>query len=166
MRTMIVFAVIVGMTSATWAQTAPAYPPPPPPPVQPQYGYPPPPQYGYPPPQPQYMQLQPPVIRYQRKPLYALIFTGVGIFGLGYIIDVFGTLVTSHGPSWECAVPVVGPMLQVNDRFDTDFRDAAKAFYVFDAILQTTGFVLTVVGASVWRDVPVRVAANGLMVRF
>jgi hypothetical protein len=136
-------------------------------PVYPQQpGYPPP-AYGYPPPQaPQYMQLQPPLVRYVKKPLYPLLFSGVGIFGLGYIMDVFGTLVTSHQPAWECALPVVGPMLQVRDRFDTDFDDLARAFYVFDAILQTAGFVLTVVGASVWRKVPVRVAQNGLALRF
>jgi hypothetical protein len=112
------------------------------------------------------MQLQPPQVQYVRKPLYPVLFSGVGILGFGYIMDIFGTLVTSHQPAWECAIPVVGPMLQVHDQFDTDWKDAAKAFYVFDAVLQTTGFILTVVGASVWRKVPVRVAANGLMVRF
>jgi len=30
----------------------------------------------------------------------------------------------------------------VGDRVDTDFDDLARAFYVFDAVLQTAGFVL------------------------
>jgi len=56
--------------------------------------------------------------------------------------------------------------MQIDDRFSTDFKDLAKAFYVFDALIQTAGVVLTVTGASIWRQVPVRVARNGLVVTF
>jgi len=100
------------------------------------------------------------------KPNYALIFSGVGVFGLGYILDVSGTLLVGHQPAWESAIPVTGPFLQVNDTFSNDWGDFGRAFYVFDGLMQTAGFVLTVVGASLWHKVPVRTAQNGLAVAF
>ncbi|MCU1279777.1 MAG: hypothetical protein JWM53_3323 [bacterium] len=125
-----------------------------------------PPQY-YPPPQPPYLQPPPaPPTRYELRPSYALIFSGVGVFGLGYILDISGTLLAQHQPAWECAIPVVGPYLQVNDSYSTSWSDLAKGFYVFDGLIQTAGFVLTVVGASLWHKVPVRSAQNGLVVTF
>ena len=137
--------------SAALAQEAP--PPVPPPIVAP--------------PPPGYLQLAPPPpVRYELRPNYALIFSGVGVFGLGYIMDVSGTLLVGHQPAWECAVPVVGPYLQVTDTFSRDWSDLAKGFYVFDGLVQTAGFVLTVVGASLWHKVPVRSAQNGLVVTF
>ncbi len=151
-------------------QPPPSVPPPivaPPPTGQPyppqQYGAPQ--QYYYPP--PQYMQpMAPQPMHTELRPNYALIFSGVGVFGLGYILDVSGTLVVGHQPAWECALPVVGPFLQVNDTFSKDWSDMAKGFYVFDGLMQTAGFVLTVVGASLWHKVPVRTAQNGLVVTF
>jgi hypothetical protein len=128
---------------------------------------PPPQPYAYPPPQPAYLQpAPPPPMHMELRPNYALIFSGVGVFGLGYILDVSGTLLVGHQPAWESAVPVVGPYLQVNDTFSRDWSDLAKGFYVFDGLLQTAGFVLTVVGVSLWHKVPVRSAQNGLVVTF
>jgi len=119
------------------------------------------------PPPPGYMQLAPPPpVHYEMRPNYALIFSGVGVFGLGYIMYVSGTLLVGHQPAWECAVPVGGPYLQVTDTFSRDWSDLAKGFYVFDGLVQTAGFVLTVVGASLWHKVPVRSAQNGLVVTF
>jgi hypothetical protein len=128
---------------------------------------PPPPMY-YPPPEPQYLQPPPPPppTHLELRPSYALLFSGVGVFGLGYILDVSGTLLVGHQPAWECAVPLVGPYLQVNDTFSKDWSDLAKGWYVFDGLIQTAGFVLTVVGASLWHKVPVRSAQNGLVVTF
>jgi hypothetical protein len=124
----------------------------------------PPPQY-YPP--PQYMQAPPPPpMHMELRPNYALVFSGVGVLGLGYILDFTSTLLVGHQPAWESAIPVVGPYLQVNDTFSKDWSDLAKGFYVFDGLLQTAGFVLTVVGVSLWHKVPVRSAQNGLAVTF
>jgi hypothetical protein len=164
MRNTIGLAVLLTFSTA-WAQETP--PPQPPPPLV----APPPAGYAYPPPQPgyppQYMQAPPPLpVHYEMKPNYALVFSGVGVFGLGYFMDVLGTLATSHQPAWECAVPVVGPWLQVTDSYSTDWRDLAKAFYVTDALIQTAGFTLTVVGVSLWKKVPVRSAHNGFVVTF
>ena len=145
-------------SSIALAQEPPQPPPPavPPPIVAPQY---------YPP--PQYMQpAPPPPTHFELKPNYALIFSGVGVFGLGWIMDVSGTLLVGHDPAWESAVPVVGPYLQVNDTFSSDWSDLAKGFYVFDGLVQTAGFVLTVVGSSLWHKVPVRTAQNGFVVTF
>jgi hypothetical protein len=143
-----------------------APPPPGTPPVPPPLVAPPPQQpYYYPP--PAYMQPGPAMpTRYELKPNYALIFSGVGVFGLGYMVDVMGTLVAGHDPAWECAIPVVGPYLQVTDKFSSDWGDLAKGFYVFDGLIQTAGLVLTVVGASLWHKVPVRMAQNGFAVTF
>jgi hypothetical protein len=125
----------------------------------------PPPQQYLPP--PQYLQPPPPVPTHlELRPNYALIFSGVGVFGLGYILDVSGTLLVGHQPAWECAIPLVGPYLQVNDTFSKDWSDLAKGWYVFDGLIQTAGFVLTVVGVSLWHKVPVRSAQNGLVVTF
>lgn len=144
-------------------QAAPAYPPGHPPPA---YRYAP----GYPPPQyppPAYLPgMPPPPVRYELRPNYGLLFAGVGVLGLGYLLDISGTLLTSHQPAWECAIPVVGPYLQVDDTFSSDWGDLAKAFYVTDALFQTAGLVLTVLGASLWHKVPVRVAQNGFAVTF
>jgi hypothetical protein len=124
----------------------------------------PPPTYYAPPP---YMQpVAPPPPHVELRPNYALIFSGVGVFALGYMLDVGGTLVVGHEPAWECAIPVVGPYLQVGDTFSRDWSDLAKGFYVFDGLVQTAGFVLTVVGSSLWHKVPVRSAQNGLVVTF
>jgi len=124
----------------------------------------PPPTYYAPPP---YMQpVAPPPTHVELRPNYALIFSGVGVFALGYMLDVGGTLVVGHEPAWECAIPVVGPYLQVGDTFSRDWSDLAKGFYVFDGLVQTAGFVLTVVGSSLWHKVPVRSAQNGLVVTF
>ena len=124
----------------------------------------PPPTYYAPPP---YMQpVPPPPTHVELRPNYALIFSGVGVFALGYMLDVGGTLVVGHQPAWECAIPVVGPYLQVGDTFSRDWSDLAKGFYVFDGLVQTAGFVLTVVGSSLWHKVPVRSAQNGLVVTF
>ncbi|MGZ3429319.1 MAG: hypothetical protein ACXVCV_21855 [Polyangia bacterium] len=121
----------------------------------------------YPPPQPQYLQPPPPPPTHlELRPNYALVFSGVGVFGLGYLLDVSSTLLVGHQPAWECAVPLVGPYLQVNDTFSKDWSDLAKGWYVFDGLVQTAGFVLTVVGASLWHKVPVRSAQNGLVVTF
>ncbi|MGZ3438158.1 MAG: hypothetical protein ACXVDD_01495 [Polyangia bacterium] len=122
----------------------------------------------YPPPQPQYLQPPPPPppTHLELRPNYALVFSGVGVFGLGYLLDVSSTLLVGHQPAWECAVPLVGPYLQVNDTFSKDWSDLAKGWYVFDGLVQTAGFVLTVVGASLWHKVPVRSAQNGLVVTF
>jgi hypothetical protein len=126
----------------------------------------PPPQY-YPPPQPQYMQPPPPPPTHlELRPNYALVFSGVGVLGLGYILDVSGTLLAQHQPAWESALPVVGPYLQVGDSYSTTWSDLAKGFYVFDGLIQTAGFVLTVVGVSLWHKVPVRSAQNGFVVTF
>jgi hypothetical protein len=144
-----------------------ALPPAPPPPgaIPPPIVAPPPQPYGYPP--PQYMQPgPPPPVRYELKPSYALIFSGVGVLGFGYILDISGTLLTGHQPAWECAIPVVGPYLQVTDTFSRDWGDLAKAFYVFDGLMQTAGLVLTIVGASVWHKAPIRVAQNGFIITF
>jgi hypothetical protein len=141
--------VLLPMFAHAQEATPPQAVPPPlvaPPPAQP-YGYPPP-AYLQPPP--------PPATHTELRPNYALIFSGVGVFGLGYILDVSGTLLVGHQPAWECAIPVVGPYLQVNDTFSHDWSDLAKGFYVFDGLLQTAGFVLTVVGASLWHKVQVR----------
>jgi hypothetical protein len=163
MRTTIGLALLCTFSTAL-AQEAPQ-PQPPPPLIAP------PPGYAYPPPQPgyslNYMHPSPPLpVRYEMRPNYALLFSGVGVFALGYFMDVLGTLATSHQPAWECAVPVVGPWLQVNDSFSTDWRDLAKAFYVTDALIETAGFALTVVGVSLWKKVPVRSAHNGFVVTF
>lgn len=154
-------------TAPMTAPTAPAYPP------TPEQGYPPPPAgYAYPPPgyaypPPQYLQVgPPPPVRYELKPSYALIFSGIGVLGFGYTLDIFGTLVANHNPAWECALPVIGPWMQVNDSFSTDWKDLARAFFVTDALIQTVGLALTIAGASVWRKVPVRVAQNGFAVTF
>ena len=130
---------------------------PPPLVAPPPQSYLPPPQYLPPPPVPTHLEL---------RPNYALIFSGVGVFGLGYILDVSGTLLVGHQPAWESAVPLVGPYLQVNDTFSKDWSDLAKGWYVFDGLIQTAGFVLTIVGVSLWHKVPVRSAQNGLVVTF
>lgn len=127
---------------------------------------PPPPQSYYPPPAFMRPIPPPPPTRYELRPNYALVFTGVGLVGLGYIMDVSGTLLVGHNPAWESAIPVVGPYLQVNDTFSRDWSNLGKAFYVFDGLTQTAGFVLTIVGAAVWHKVPVRTAQNGLVVTF
>ena len=171
MQTTTIALVLLSGISIAHAEPEQPQPPPPPPPVaqpypppQPGYAYPPP-QPGYPP--PAYMQPgPPPPLHYEMRPNYALVFSGVGVFGLGYMLDVAGTLLASHQPAWECAVPVVGPYLQVNDHFSSTWSDLAKAFYVTDGLIQTAGFVLTVVGASLWHKVPVRTAQNGLVVTF
>ncbi|HXU73167.1 MAG TPA: hypothetical protein VN947_27800 [Polyangia bacterium] len=121
--------------------------------------------YYYPP--PAYMRPgPPPPTRFEMKPNYALIFTGVGLVGLGYIMDVSGTLLVGHDPAWESAIPIVGPYLQVNDTFSHDWGDLGRAFYVFDGLTETAGLVLTIVGAALWHKVPVRMAQNGLVVAF
>lgn len=165
MRTTTTLCTLLLFASAATAQEAPPPVPPPivapPPPGTVPPGQP----YAYPP--PAYVQPgPPPPVRYELKPNYALIFSGVGVFGLGYMMDVFGTLVAGHQPAWECAIPVVGPYLQVTDSFSSDWGDLAKGFYVFDGLVQTAGLVLTVVGASLWHKVPVRMAQNGLAVTF
>lgn len=152
--------LLLGSSLAAAEEVPPPVAAPPPPIVAP-----PPQPYGYPP--PQYMQMgPPPPLRYELRPNYALVFSGVGVFGLGYLMDVFGTVVSNHQPAWKCAIPVVGPYLQVNDSYSTDWSELAKGFYVFDGLVQTAGFVLTVVGASLWHKVPVRMAQNGLVVTF
>lgn len=146
--------LLLGSTALAQEAPTPQAPPPVPPPI-------------VAPPPPGYMQLAPPPpVHYEMRPNYALIFSGVGVFGLGYIMDVSGTLLVGHQPAWECAVPVVGPYLQVTDTFSRDWSDLAKGFYVFDGLVQTAGFVLTVVGSSLWHKVPVRSAQNGLVVTF
>jgi hypothetical protein len=174
MRKTTIALVLLSSFSVAYAQ--PEIQPQPQPQPQPQAapapGTPPPPRgYGYPPPQyyppPAYVQPgPPPPMHYEMRPNYALVFSGVGVFGLGYMLDVAGTLLASHDPAWECAIPVVGPYLQVNDHFSSTWGDLAKAFYVTDALIQTAGLVLTVVGVSLWHKVPVRTAANGLVVTF
>ena len=163
-KTALICTLLV-IPSLVMAQEAP--PPQPPPPVPPPIVAPPPQPYTYPPPQPGYMPgAPPPPTHMEMRPNYALIFSGVGVFGLGYIMDVSGTLLVGHQPAWECAVPVVGPYLQVTDTFSRDWSDLAKGFYVFDGLTQTAGLILTVVGASLWKKVPVRSAQNGLVVTF
>jgi len=159
MRTMTTLCLLSFFATAALGQEAPPAPPP-------AVVAPPPQPYYYPPPQPGYMQPAPPPMHMEMRPNYALIFSGVGVFGLGYILDVSGTLLVGHQPAWECAVPVVGPYLQVNDTFSHDWSDLAKGFYVFDGLTQTAGLILTVVGASLWKKVPVRSAQNGLVVTF
>ncbi|HEY2746761.1 MAG TPA: hypothetical protein VGL86_19165 [Polyangia bacterium] len=118
-------------------------------------------------PAPAFMQpAPPPPTRYEMKPNYALLFSGVGVLGLGYIMNVSGTLLVGHSPAWESAIPVIGPYFEVNDSFSKDWGDLGKAFYVFDGLTQTAGFVLTVVGVSLWHKAPVRSTQNGLAFAF
>lgn len=168
MRITITIALLITFSTAL-AQEPPPPPQPPPPlvaPPPPGYapeGYPPPQPYGYAPPG---YTVTPPPLRYEMRPNYALTFAGVGVFALGYFMDVIGTLATSHQPAWECAVPVVGPWLQLGDSYSTSVPELAKAFYATDALIETAGFVLTVVGVSIWKKVPVRSAHNGFVVTF
>lgn len=113
--------------------------------------------------------MQPPPalpVRYESKPNLALIISGSAVLGFGYILDIFGTVVTGHQPAWECAVPIAGPYLQVSDTFSRDWKDLARGFYVTDALFQTAGVALVIIGVSVWRKVPVRTAQNGFAVAF
>jgi hypothetical protein len=163
--TTLLLSLLLGSSTVLAQEAIPPQPPPPAQVAPPPQPYPPPQGYYYPP--PAYLQPgPPPSLRYELRPNYALIFSGVGVIGFGYILDISGTLLTSHQPAWECAIPVVGPYLQVNDTFSHDWSDLAKAFYVFDGLVQTAGLVLTIVGAAVWHKVPVRTAHNGLVVTF
>jgi hypothetical protein len=163
MRNIACTLLLVSATLAH-AQEAPApTAPPPPASLPPPLIAPPPPGYYQP---PAYLQAAPPPLRYEMRPNYGLLFSGVGVLGLGYIMNVSGTLLTGHSPAWESAIPVVGPYLEVNDTFSRDWGDLGKAFYVFDGLTQTAGFVLTVVGAAIWHKAPVRTAQNGFVVTF
>jgi hypothetical protein len=180
MRTTTLLSALLLLSSAASAQETPPAPPVPPPVVAPPSvvvappppgAVPPPaalppgaPQPYYPP--PPYLQPVPPPTHMELRPNYALIFSGVGVFGLGWILDISGTVIANHNPYWESAIPVVGPFLQIGDSYTSDWSDLAKGFYVFDGLMQTAGFVLTVVGASLWHKVPVRTAQNGLVVTF
>jgi hypothetical protein len=138
------------------AYPPPAYPPPAyPPPAYPPPAYPPP---AYPPPQqPYYYQPAPrPTIVTKMTPNWGLFAAGMGVWGAAWIIDMVSTYAADHSPFWESAVPIAGPLIQINDNFTNTWDALAKIGLVTDFIFQIGGLTMAVLGISIWHRVAVR----------
>ena len=193
MRAVMLLALLT-VAPAVAAQTPPAaqpapYPYPPPYP----YPYPPPPGYGYPPPPQQapvkeaprelkYVEGQstPAGYRYEERPRQGLIIAGSLTLGIPYAFGVLGASAAGfENQSGWLLVPAVGPFLTLalregscDEDTETSDQEAAECVgdvfltmaLVLDALAQTAGGVLLLLGVSsskkVWvrEDVSVRVA--------
>jgi len=140
---------------------APVYPPPayPVTPAAPPYYQPP----------PVYYQPQPPrPTRVEMRPRYGLIAAGLAVFGAAWIMDITWTYGLAHQPAWESFVPLIGPLLQMNDGISSNpdntsspgYHDegtqiAARVLLVWDFIGQAAGVLMAILGVSLWKPVTV-----------
>jgi hypothetical protein len=164
------------------APPPPGYPPPNgyPPPPPPGYGYyPPAPGYYYqqPPANLPYHPGEPipPGYRHEKRPRTGLIIAGAVVTGVPYILGLSIASASKYSNAGGyLAIPAIGPWITLAVRDDHSCIDyssysgtvyangscaedvVVKTFLVMDALIQTTGAILFVIGVSSDRDVVIR----------
>ena len=111
------------------------------------YQQPPPPGY-YQQPAPYYAPPPPRPLTTRSEPRYALLISGLVIFGVGWFSDMLLTSSFNHEPFWESAVPIAGPLLQMNDNTyaNQDNKDFSRFFLIWEFVIQAAGGVMTLCG--------------------
>jgi hypothetical protein len=130
--------------------------------------------YGYPPgPPPGYFQpaFQPRVAGYRMQPRIGLIIAGSVMLGSMWLISAvsggvaeascdptYGGGGSSYGCStsyWPMYIPVLGPFIQMGFLPNDGTQGLALVGLAFDGLVQVSGLVMIIVGATLRQRVPV-----------